>query len=469
MLFRLFLLACLAPFCLQAQTPRFQLTEVASNFTNPVDIAHCGDKRLFVVEQTGYIRIIDSTGKVLAKPFLDIDARVLSGGERGLLGLAFHPNYVQNGWFFVNYIKSDGNSRIARFSVNTNDPNLADPNTELPILEVQQPYPNHNGGCLKFGPDGQLYIGFGDGGSGGDPQNNGQKNTSLLGKFLRINVDSSSIMQPYKIPVDNPFVGNTAYRPEIWSTGWRNPWRFSFDRLTGDLWVGDVGQDVREEIDMEPAGKSGLNYGWRCYEAAQTYNTSGCQSSSQYAQPVFSYGHSAQGGCSVTGGFVYRGSKNPDLSGLYLFADYCTGRWWTVKRNADSTFTGTALANLTDYEYSSLGEDRDGELYVAGHVSGKIYRVSYSTSVATATPADVAACNVSPNPTQDVFDLKLELRNAGKVSAVLSDARGRILSNQNQHGQNIRMQFDLRAWPAGTYYLKVRTPGGRLVKEVIKL
>ncbi len=235
MLIRILPFTLLLPFLLPAQTPRFQLVEMAANFTNPVDIAHCGDGRLFVVEQRGYIRVIDSTGAVLPKPFLDIDARVLSGGERGLLGLAFHPDYTKNGWFFVNYIKNDGHSRIARFSVRPDDPNQADPGSELPILEAQQPFPNHNGGCLKFGPDGQLYVGFGDGGSGGDPQNNGQKPSTFLGKMLRINVDSSSVAQPYKIPTDNPFLTNTAYRPEIWSTGWRNPWCFSFDRLTGDL------------------------------------------------------------------------------------------------------------------------------------------------------------------------------------------------------------------------------------------
>lgn len=454
---------------LQAQTSGFQLKQFALLSPGTVDIAHCGDSRLFAVRQDGLVRAIDSTGKVSSQPFLSIQSLVLSGGEQGLLGLAFHPNFKQNGWLFVNYTKKDGNSRVSRFSLRTDNPNQADPSSELPILEVVQPFPNHNGGCLKFGPDGQLYIGFGDGGAGGDPYNNGQNTNTFLGKILRINVDSSTAAQPYTIPAGNPFVNLSGYAPEIWSLGWRNPWRFSFDRLTGDLWVGDVGQDKEEEINVEAAGNGGLNYGWRCMEGFSNYNNFGCHVSGRKAQPVFTYGHDAAGGCSVTGGFVYRGTQNPELFGAYLFTDYCTGRWWMLKRDTNNTYASTVLANLADSEYSTLGEDYKGELYVAGLNSGKLYRMYYSEPVAAAVPSDVVACRLSPNPTQDVFGLELTLRTAQKVTVALCDAQQRVLSTENQNGSNIRMQFDLRNQPAGTYYLNVQTPSGHFVKEVVKL
>lgn len=363
------------PVLLLAQ-PKIQLVDFVSGLNGPVDLAHCGDSRLFVVEQDGIIKVIDSLGVVLPAPFLNIDPRVNStGNEQGLLGLAFHPNYAQNGYFFVYYTQNNGgDTRVSRFSVMPDDPNKADPNSELTILEQDQPYSNHNGGCIKFGPDGYLYIGLGDGGSGGDPQGNGQKKTTFLGKILRIDVNNSTVDAPYVVPSDNPFVGNTAYLPEIWSLGLRNPWRFSFDRFNGDMWIGDVGQGDREEIDYEPAGTGGRNYGWRCYEGNIAFNTGGCLPASNYTGPVFDYDNSSLG-CSVTGGFIYRGAKYPDLYGVYLHADYCSGRWWATRKNADGSFNTSVLGNLPDYEYSSFGEDRNGELYVALLSSGKIQKI----------------------------------------------------------------------------------------------
>lgn len=451
---------------LVAQTPQLQLTQVTTNLTNPVDIAHCGDNRLFVVEQPGYIRVLDSTYKILAPPFLAINTRITSGGERGLLGLAFHPKYAQNGWFFVNYTDRNGHTQVSRFSVRPDNPNVADPTSELPILKVEQPYPNHNGGCLKFGQDGYLYIGMGDGGAGGDPLNAGQTTNTYLGKFLRLDVDSSTVQRPYKVPSDNPFVNNPAYLPEIWSLGWRNPWRFSFDRLTGDLWVGDVGQGAQEEIDFEPAGKGGLNYGWRCREGNRTYNTGGCQGASAYIAPVYAYANPTLG-CSVTGGFRYRGTQNPDLYGAYIFADYCTGRWWVLKQNPDSTWAGVEVANLANYDYTSLGEDAQGELFVAGH-SGKLYRLDYKEVVSTKTPSDVVGCALTPNPTRDVFELQLDLKRATSVTLTLRDALQNPVNAQNLEGQNVRARFDLRDQPAGVYYLHIETAKGRMAKKVVK-
>jgi glucose/arabinose dehydrogenase len=366
----------LAPFLLLSQ-PKIQLAPHATGFVRPVDIAHCGDSRLFIVEQRGLIWILDSLGQRLPDTFLNIDPRVRStGGEQGLLGLAFPPDFAQTGVFYVNYtFEPNGHTRISRFSLKPGNPNQADPNSEEILITQNQPFTNHNGGCLKFGPDGYLYIALGDGGSGGDPQNNSQTKNSLLGKFLRIDVGSTSPGLPYAIPADNPFVTDPAYRPEIWSLGWRNPWRFSFDRLTGDIWVGDVGQSEREEIDFEPANTGGRNYGWRCYEGSFTYNTSNCPPASSFINSVFDFDNNSLG-CSVTGGFIYRGSKFSDLFGAYLFTDYCSGRWWATRRQTDGTFSTVQLADLANSQYATLGEDRDGELYVAALSQGTIYRIN---------------------------------------------------------------------------------------------
>ncbi|MFN0173522.1 MAG: PQQ-dependent sugar dehydrogenase [Saprospiraceae bacterium] len=365
----------LSPLFLFAQ-PKIQLTNFATGFDLPLDITHCGDSRLFVVERDGVIWVLDSLGNRL-DTFLNIDARVNSGqNEQGLLGLAFHPNYAENGYFFVNYTKNNGgDTRVARFSVKPNNPNEADPNSELTILEQDQPNWNHNGGCVKFGPDGYLYIGLGDGGGANDPQNYSQNKKNFLGKILRIDVNNSNASQPYVVPSDNPFVGDANYFPEIWSLGWRNPWRFSFDRLTGDMWIADVGQNLWEEVNFEPANTGGLNYGWRCYEGTHNFNTNNCLPISAYAAPFFDYSHSGGNGCSVTGGFIYRGSKYPNLYGCYLFADYCSGRWWYTRRNTDGTFSTAILANLTGYEYSTFGENKDGEMFVALLSTGRVQRV----------------------------------------------------------------------------------------------
>ncbi len=416
---------CFLPFALSAQ-PKIRLLDYASGFNRPVDIAHCGDSRLFIVEQRGYIWMLDSLGNRLQDTFLNIDARVRStGNEQGLLGLAFPPDYAQSGYFYVNYTREpDGDTRVARFSRDPLNPNKADPNSELPLFTQDQPYPNHNGGCLKFGPDGYLYIGLGDGGSGNDPQNNGQNKKTFLGKILRLDVGNSSMAAPYQVPADNPFVGNTDYLPEIWSLGWRNPWRFSFDRLTGDLWVADVGQGNREEVDFEPAGTGGRNYGWRCYEGTQPGITGGCQPASAYTGPVFDYDNSSQG-CSVTGGFVYRGSQYSDLYGKYLHTDYCSGRWWALSPAGNGTFTATVLANLSDLQYSSLGEDRNGELYVALLDSGKIQRITELCSTFRVDSANI----YSPVCANSLSGFIFPAVNGGSEPLTYNWSNGRTESN----------------------------------------
>lgn len=355
--------------------PAITLQSFSTGYNRPVAIEHCGDSRLFVVQQRGLIIISDSLGNRLSTPFLNLSGIVSqSGNERGLLGLAFHPNYATNGYFYVNYTaESNGNTYIARYTRNTSNPNLADPSSQVILMTITQPYSNHNGGNLEFGPDGYLYIGMGDGGSGGDPENYAQTSSSLLGKMLRIDIDNGS---PYSIPPSNPFVDSTPFAPAIWALGLRNPWRFSFDQLTGDMWIGDVGQGNWEEIDFEPAGSAGgLNYGWKCYEGNATYSSGSCGTVTTHTGPVFVYDNDALG-CSVTGGIVYRGAQFNNMYGYYLFADYCSGRFWTTLRNVSlNTFNTTAIKDTTDYQYSAFGEDRYGELYVTALGEGRIYKI----------------------------------------------------------------------------------------------
>lgn len=368
--FTLFFLTIHAP--INAQQG-IKLISLANGFIKPLDIVNIGDERLFVVSQPGVIYLMDTLGNKNPTPFLDINDSVInSGNERGLLGLAFHPNYAQNGYFYVNYIGNDGNSRISRFQVST-DPNVADKSSEQILLNVTQPYTNHNGGCLKFGPDGYLYAGFGDGGSGGDPQANAQNPKKMLGKMLRLDVDNGS---PYSIPPDNPFINNSDTLPEIWTLGWRNPWRFSFDKLTGDLWVGDVGQDTWEEIDMEPAGsKGGKNYGWRCYEGNAVFNPANCGPKESYVFPVWAFDQNS-GDCSVTGGYVYRGSRYPGLYGKYIYLDYCSCKIHALYKDNTGNYTDKLLADLTNQDYSGFGQDGNGELYVAGLSTGNIFKLT---------------------------------------------------------------------------------------------
>ncbi len=376
-LYTILVLCCLTTL-LNAQD--IDLEQFASGFSNPVDIVNAGDERLFIVERAGRIKIIDGAGNVQSTLFLNITSDVnASPNERGLLGLEFHPDYANNGYFFVNYTDNNGDTRVSRFSVSSTDPNVADPNSEVLIMEIAQPYWNHNAGDLAFGPDGYLYIGSGDGGDGGDPGNRAQNPQNLLGKMLRIDVDNGT---PYSIPADNPFVGNADVLDEIWAIGLRNPWRYSFDRETGDLWMGDVGQGQWEEIDMEPANSGGgFNYGWRCYEGDAAFNTNGCASASEYQGPVLDYNHSGFTHCSVTGGFVYRGCAYPDLIGHYIYADYCSGRFWSINPDGNGGWNDQEVGSFPGYDISTFGEDMNGELYVARLSQGRIYKITTDAAV----------------------------------------------------------------------------------------
>ena len=369
------LLVFVYPAAAQVDTTKYQWVEVASGFDRPLLVTNAGDGtgRLFVVEQTGLIWVVQD-GQTSDQPFLDISGLlsddVFRGAysERGLLGLAFHPDYKTNGTFFIDYTDTNGNSVVARYKVSADDPNKADPTSATTILTQQQPYENHNGGNLAFGPDGYLYIAFGDGGSQGDPQRNGQNINTFLAKILRIDVNADT----YTVPDTNPFVGQADAKSEIWAYGLRNPWRFTFDRKTGDLYIGDVGGDDFEEIDFQAAdSKGGEDYGWSAWEGNEQHPQ--VQATGDAVAPVATYSH--KDGCSISGGYVYRGEKLPELDGIYFFGDYCNGRIWTLERNSGGQWT-TTLSDWPPGKFviSSFGQDEAGELYLVDY-KGAIYRL----------------------------------------------------------------------------------------------
>ncbi|MEZ4800434.1 MAG: PQQ-dependent sugar dehydrogenase [Flavobacteriales bacterium] len=323
-----------------------EFEDIYTGLSGPVGLYHCGDHRLFILEKdAGQIEIIDTLGNYIGQ-FIDVNNLTSSGGERGLLGMAFDPNYLSNGRFYINYTNSSGNTVIARYTVSAN-PNVANASSAEILLTITQPYGNHNGGHIAFGPDGYLYIGMGDGGSAGDPGNRAQDLTSRLGKMLRIDVSGTS---GYAIPADNPFAEVDNAQPEIWASGLRNPWKFSFDRSTGDLWIADVGQNAWEEVNVVSSGSAGgENYGWRCYEGNATYQTSGCPGASELTFPVAVYSHSSPTSfCSITGGAVYRGSKYTAMQGKYFFTDYCDGKLYMLDGTIENGFTSTNLGDLQE-------------------------------------------------------------------------------------------------------------------------
>ena len=346
---------------------------------SPIGITGAGDGsgRIFINQRAGKVRVVNPDGTLRAEPFVNLTSRILSGGERGLLGLAFHPDFASNRRLFVDYTRvGDGATVISELTASS-DGQRADPASERILLLISQPYANHNGGQLAFGPDGDLYIGMGDGGGGGDPQGNGQNPNALLAKLLRIDVDAPPTEGlAYAIPADNPYASGGSDpgggRPEVWAIGLRNPWRFSFDAATGDLFIGDVGQGAWEEIDRQPADAGGgLNYGWNLMEGDHCFGSSGCDQSG-LTLPIAEYSH--QFGCAVAGGYVYRGSMQPALDGVYVYGDYCSGLLFSLDVAADGTFT-TRTVSKTGLAISSLGVDDDGELFVADLAGGALYRV----------------------------------------------------------------------------------------------
>ncbi len=354
---------------------------VSGGLSSPVDVVNAGDgtNRLFVVQQGGQVKII-SNGVLQPGNFLDIPDSIAGGGERGLLSMAFHPSFASNRYFFVYYTNTAGDIRLTRFQTLAGNPNVADENTGVVLMTIPHPtYSNHNGGKLNFGHDGNLYFATGDGGSGGDPDNNSQNGNSLLGKMIRINVNNFTTPPYYTIPPDNPYVTNPSVRDEIFAMGLRNPWRWSFDRLTHDVWIADVGQGAWEEVDFLPFALSGgVNYGWRCYEGNAAYNTAGCQPQSSYTAPVFVYPHNGTtGGFSITGGNVYRSAEFAAMYGYYICSDYVSGNTWLIKSNGSGGWNTTIQSGLPG-NIAGYGEAENGDLYSLSR-NGVLYKVITST------------------------------------------------------------------------------------------
>lgn len=447
---KLLLLSSLVfPLLSAAQTVGLQL--FAEGFTAPTEVVNAGDSRLFVAEQGGMIKIVNVDGLVNASPFLNISGFISSGGERGLLGLAFHPQYETNGYFYVNYTNPAGNTVVARYTRDMANPDAADPNSKVELLTVQQPFSNHNGGCLRFGPDGYLYIAMGDGGSGGDPNSNAQNKNSLLGKLLRIDVNNGS---PYTNPASNPFMGSVDGADEVWAYGLRNPWKFSFNRTTGELWIADVGQDAREEINRMSSGTAGVNYGWRCYEGSAVYNSNGCSAASNYTTPFAEYTHASTSGCSVTGGYVYTGTVFPAFTGKYIFADYCNNKVGLLDTTTGAITYSTAFSgnNIT-----AFGEDNTGELYAAGKTSGKLYRV-IDTALGVAE-RQAGAFRVYPNPATGV--VKISAQNTGLASVAIYDLQGKKALQQSTEG-NSELTLPINSLDAGIYLLQITDSNGNI-------
>ncbi|WP_298140880.1 PQQ-dependent sugar dehydrogenase [Flavobacterium sp.] len=431
----------------QAQT--IALQSFATGFSEPVEIANAGDSRLFVVQKTGLIRVLNSNGSINATPFLNLSSIITTDSERGLLGLAFHPNYATNGYFFVNYTNLSGNTVIARYSVSAN-PNIAN-TTGTILMTITQPFSNHNGGSIKFGNDGYLYIGMGDGGSGGDPGNRAQNINENLGKMLRIDVNTT-VAPFYTSPSTNPFVG-VAGNDEIWARGLRNPWKFSFNRLNGDLWIADVGQNAIEEIDKvaSPLPNTGINFGWRCYEGNSTYNITGCAAASTMTFPFVQYSRSG-GACSVTGGYVYTGSTYPNFQNKYFFTDYCDDKIRMVN-NAGVITTTTAFSGNN---FVTFGEDYLGELYIAGITSGTVYRI-IDTSLST-SEFDKMGFSLFPNPAKESFTIKSSEDNlATKID--LFDLTGKLLLTKKLEN-NPENTIATNSLSKGMYLVTLETKNG---------
>lgn len=448
--------------------PNIELSSVASGFDMPVSIKNAGDSRLFVVEQDGRIKIINSDGSVNATSFLDINTLVFDnfgiGDERGLLGLAFHPNYSSNGYFYVNYINNSGNTVVSRFTVSAGDPNTANASSELNILTITQPFSNHNGGDMNFGPDGYLYISVGDGGSAGDPQGNGQNINTLLGKMLRIDVDNTSNGNNYAIPSDNPFAadGNNATLDEIWAYGLRNAWKFSFDSANGDLWIADVGQNQYEEINKVNTSASGLNYGWRCYEGDHAYDTSGCPPMNTLTFPVAEYSHSNSGNfkCSITGGYRHRGTENTGLNGYYFFADYCSNEIGTLEEDG-SNWNMYFSEVFSGNNWVAFGEDNQGELYIAGIVSGTIYKI-VDGDLSTNDFEENTAVKMYPNPAKD--EVIINFNSSLPETISIFDIQGKLVKQIETIEENL-LNISTRGINKGLYIVSFKTQTGEVTRK----
>lgn len=436
-----------------------KMTPFVTGLSNPVTITHAGDSRLFVVDQAGYIRIVDADGKVNAEPFLDIHERVVYGGERGLLGLAFHPNYQTNGFFYVNYVGQGNRTRISRFTVSDDNADLADAESEFNLLTQLQPFENHNGGDLKFGPDGFLYIGLGDGGGQGDPNDRARNPLERLGKMLRLDVNQGD---PYAVPSSNPFYNQPNRLGEIWALGLRNPWRFSFDRLTGDLWIADVGESEEEEINFQPAAsEGGQHYGWRCYEGNKSFNSARCEEQSFYTFPVYTYPHGPE--CSIIGGYVYRGSTDSPHYGHYFFADWCSDKIWTLHKEGDS-WIREDFGQYAGNNFVTFGEDAQGQLYIAGTTGGTIFKV-LDNATSASDPNLLGGIQVFQIPASSKIRIETGAGGGDEMQITLADVNGRVIFTGNT--REASYDIDPGALPMGTYLVNIAAKGKKFSQKLV--
>lgn len=444
------------------------------SFTAPVFLTHSGDgtNRIFVVQQNAYIMTFpnDSTGSTNLT-FLNLTDKVLYGGERGLLGLAFHPNYSSNRYFYVYYTRTgDGALVISRFTTQSGNPNKADSLSELNIITIPHPsYSNHNGGCLMFGLDGFLYAGIGDGGSGGDPNNNAQNTNALLGKILRLDINNPSGGNNYGIPPGNPFIGGGG-RPEIFCMGMRNPWRFSQDPVTGIIYCGDVGQDAWEEVDTLAAGK---NYGWRCYEGNHPYNTSGCQPINTYTFPIKEY-QNVGADISITGGYVYRGTRTPSLLGRYIYSDYGSRKTWKL------LYSGGVVSDTLQFTSApssvlSYGVDQSNELYTLC-ANGTIYKFTGAiigiNGNSNSVPEGYALEQNYPNPFNPSTVIKFTVPQNSPVNIKIFDVTGReveTLLDETKSAGNYTVEWNAGDFPSGVYFYRMTVSGGSIEKKMVLL
>ncbi len=440
------------------------LQSFATGFSSPVEIVHPpNDVRFFVLQRFGLIRILNQNGTVNNTPFLDVSTLISTspGNERGLLGLAFHPNYATNGIFFINYTNTAGDTVIAKYTVSAN-PNIANTTATI-LMTIDQPYSNHNGGCIRFGPDGYLYIGMGDGGSGGDPNGYAQNLTVdnanptrvFLGKMLRIDVDTTDGLLNYGIPATNPYATTSGIK-EIWAFGLRNPWKFSFNRLNGDLWIGDVGQLNIEEVNKVTAPlPTGLNFGWRCYEGNSAYNTSGCAAMSTMVFPVTQYDHST--GCSITGGYFYTGSMYPNFANKYFYTDYCDNKIRTL--NASNVVTTT---DSFTGDFTAFGEDINGELYVAGISNGIVYKIIDSSLGLNDFTKN--GLSIYPNPAKTEIFIKNSYETAlSKVK--IFDLTGKLVLTKAVENNETAPSVTIAALSSGLYVITVEDVTGTLYQS----
>lgn len=439
-------------------------TLIAEGFTQPVDIANDGfSNNIYIVEKRGIIKYFDKANPTDIKTLINLTSVVSNNAsEKGLLGLAFHPSYSTNGYFFVNYTTASNTTVIARYQANNGVGNI---NTAKTIYTVTQPFSNHNAGDLVFGKDGLLYIPMGDGGSAGDPGNRAQNPLNSLGKMLRIDINTESA--PYLIPPTNPYRNNSAFLPEILSLGLRNPWRVAVDRLTGDIFIGDVGQNSTEEISLVSRDtKGGENFGWRCLEGNKNYNTSGCQPASTYVAPIFEYPQNSANGCSITGGFVYRGTKSPSLEGKYIYGDYCVGQIWALSKSTTNSWTSAPILKTGRSELSTFGEDREGEIYYANLNQGTIFLIS-STSTSTEDMISSQDWNISPNPVSSVLNINLISQSRGNIELSIMDLTGKVLIKKN-YTTTKTLSIDISSLTKGIYIVAFKQGTSIATKRFVK-